>query len=166
MPVECKTCSAENRDEQEDVACLALDGQISWAEAARRLGLTHAKGLQNHMEVHWSPPATATEVVLEEFDQQVADAIRDLMDEMRFAPVAVKPFYAIAIANLKGLDQTKPSQQHLINALKGIHEVTGMKMEQQMMLDFARHHFNQVGPAAVAAVEQHAGVIDLDEVED
>lgn len=166
MPSECKTCLADNQDEMEEVALLAMDGQISWAEAARQLELPHAKGLRNHMDRHWQPPVAPSAVALEDYEQQVADTISELMVEMRFAPAAVKPFYAIAIQNLKGLKDTKASQQHLINALKGIHEVTGMRMEQQLMLDFAKHHFNQIGPAAEAAIEQHTGVIDVEAVDD
>jgi hypothetical protein len=131
---------------------------------ARRLEWTHAKGVQNHMQRHWTPPPPPGQEADEDLDALIEDTMAQLREEARYASVNVKPFYLTAIHNLKGLRGTNASQQHLTAALKAIHEVTGMKMEQQLMLDFARHHFNQVGPAAKAAVEQHTSVIDVDEV--
>ena len=56
----------------------------------------------------------------------------------------MKPLFAVAIRNLRGLGDTKPSQQHLIQALKTIQEMTGMKQEQRMMLQFAEAMFGEV----------------------
>jgi hypothetical protein len=167
MPVGCKTCESPNQEECEAVGLLAESGDISWAEAARRLDLTHPKGLQNHMANHYVAPPTEMEGAMSDFDTLLAGSIEELMDQMRIAPPEVKPFYAVAIQNLRGIGETKPSQQHLINALKGIHEVTGMRMEQRLLLDFASHHFNAMGAATKAAVEAHTGegVIDLDPLE-
>lgn len=163
---DCKVCNAKNTDEQEAVGLLAVDGEISWEEAKRRLDLPNPKGLQNHMAKHYVAPPSEADVALEEFPQLIADSIKELTEQMAFAPPEVKPFYAIAIKNLSGLDQTKPSQQNLIYALKGIHEVTGMKQEQRLMLEFARHHFGLGSGAAKAAIEQHADVIEGEVVED
>jgi len=75
----------------------------------------------------------------------------------------VKPLYATAIRNLRGLMETKPSQQHLIAALKGIHEITGMRMEQQMMLAFGQKMFG--APQETVKVEvERVDVRQLDAV--
>lgn len=144
---------------------LALNGETSWAEVARKWNLPNIKGIQNHMRKHWVAPPSADEQFDEAFDPLVADSIEELSEQMRFAPPEVKPFYAIAIQNLRGIKDTKPSQQHLINALKAIHEVTGMKMEQRLMLEFARHQFGLGSAEAAAAIEKHADVIDVESEE-
>lgn len=163
---DCKVCNAENTEEQEAVALLAVNREIPWEEARRRLGLPNYKGLQNHMAKHWVAPPSEVELALSEFDELVGLTIEELTEQWRFAPPEVKPFYAIAIKNLSGLDMTKPSQQNLVNALKAIHEVTGMKQEQRLMLEFARHQFGIGAPEAKAAIEQHADILDAEVVED
>lgn len=167
MPAECKVCLHPDMETIEAMGLRAEAKEIPWSDivAAYPDDFTHIKGIQNHMQRHYVTPPTATDVALEDYDGLLADTIRELQEQAALAPAEVKPFYVIAIQNLKGLDQTKPSQQHLINALKGIHEVTGMKMEQRLMLDFAKHHFGQVGPAATEAIEQHTGVIEVDEAD-
>lgn len=145
---------------------LALNGEIPWSEVQRRWDLSNIKGIQNHMRRHYQPPPSEDEQFEEQFDPLVADSITDLAEAMKYAPPEVKPFYAIAIQNLKGLKDTKASQQHLINALKAIHEVTGMKMEQQLMLQFAQHRFGLGSGEAAAAIEQHADVIDVDPLDE
>ena len=165
MPAGCKTCEALNQDEQEAVGLLAVNGEIPWTEVAKRLNLPHPKGVQNHMARHYVAPPTEVEEAMTEFDGLLADSIEEMIQQMRLAPPEVKPLYAVAIQNLKGIGETKPSQQHLINALKGIHEVTGMRMEQRLLLDFARHHFSLPMADAIVAVEQHTGVIDAEVVD-
>lgn len=166
MPAGCKTCEAHNQEEQEAAGLLALNGEIPWSEVARRFDLPNIKGIQNHMARHYVAPPSEVEQVLTEFDSLLAESVQELIEQMRVAPAEVKPLYAVAIQNLQGINQTKPSQQHLINALKGIHEVTGMRMEQRLMLDFAKHHFGLGAGEAVAAIEQHADVLDVDSIEE
>lgn len=163
---ECKVCNAENTDEQEAVGLLALDGEISWEEAKRRLGLPNPKGLQNHMAKHYVAPPSEVDEALSALPGLIAGSIEELQEQMRFAPPDVKPFYAIAIRNLSELENTKASQQNLIYALKAIHEVTGMKNEQRLMLDFARHHFGIGAGEAKAAIEQQTDIIDAEIVEE
>jgi hypothetical protein len=160
MPSTCKVCDSPDIDGIEADGLLAVKGQIPWAEVARRWDLTHHKGVQNHMARHYMPPPSADQEFSEQFDPLVSASVEELAEAMKWAPAEVKPFYAIAIQNLRGLADTKPSQQHLINALKAIHEVTGMKMEQQLMLQFAERKFGIGKGEAVAAIEEH-NPIDL-----
>lgn len=150
MSTTCGICNSERLEELEALAAEAVEGNISWREAARQLGLSHHNSLKNHMERHWTPPLAPQEQALQDWPELVAQTIQELSDQMRFAPTEVKPFYLIAIQNLKNLDQTKPSQKNLIDALKAVHEVTGMKMEQRMMLAFAQEMFG-TSPAVVEA---------------
>lgn len=104
------------------------------------------------MEKHWVAPVSSQEQALQEWPELVAKTIEELTEQMRFAPTEVKPFYLVAIQNLKGLDKTKPSQANLISSLKAIHEVTGMKMEQRLMLDYASAMFGQQAIEAEAVI--------------
>ena len=151
MATTCGVCNSPRLEELEELALEAVEGRLSWREVARKLGLAHHQSLKNHMERHWVAPLAPQEQALQEWPALVAQTIQELSDQMRFAPTEVKPFYLIAIQNLKNLDLTKPSQANLINALKAIHEVTGMKMEQRMMLAFAQEMFGST-PAEVEAV--------------
>lgn len=133
----CAPCNADNRDEQEALGVRAMNGELSWRAAATELGLTHGAGLKNHMEKHYVLPTR--QATGHDYDVLIADSVEDLKAQMAVAPPELKPLYAVAIQNLVGLADTKPSQAHLIAAIKAIQEVTGMKMEQQMLLQYARH---------------------------
>lgn len=138
----CSICNSERKDELEAIGLAAVDGRISWREAARQGDLTHGQGLKNHMESHYE---SALDQVVAELEQELQDEFaeteRELLENLRLAPAEVKPLYLLAIRNLRGVMETKPSQQHLIAALKGIHEITGMRQEQQMLLAFGRKMF-------------------------
>lgn len=147
----CSICSSERCDELEALGLAAMKGESSWRAAAQAAGLTHHKGLQNHMEKHYVAPMLAAEAAADDaLAVLIKDSLEELSTAMAHAPAEVKPLYAVAIRNLAGLRETKPSQQHLIAALKTIHEVTGMRMEQRLMLDFARAHFGQAAGALPA----------------
>lgn len=140
MLVTCRTCLSEDRDAIEASGRLVLDGQSSWRELSRQTGIPH-QSLKNHMEKHF-----VSEVAIEVgevYATDVAQSIRELRQAMTVAPPEVKPFYLVAIRNLEGIAETKPSQEHLLKALKGIHEVTGMRMEQRMLMAFAAEHFKE-----------------------
>lgn len=117
-----------------------MQGKRSWRSATRDGELKYLGPLKNHMEKHFTAPG---EVVLREmssqYDSLVSDSVQELQQEMMLAPPELKPLYAVAIQNLVGLKETKPSQQHLIQALKAIHEIRGMKMEQQLLLEYSKH---------------------------
>lgn len=149
---QCSICEHVNSAELEVYGRQALEGAISWREAARRGDLTHAQGLKNHMEKHFVSETAKVQSQLDDvLGLELAATEAELIEKMRVAPAEVKPLYATAIRNLRGLLETKPSQQHLIAALKGIHEITGMRMEQQMMLAFGAKMFGEVsGPEKVA----------------
>jgi hypothetical protein len=68
-----------------------------------------------------------------------------LQHEMELAPPTIAPLYALALRNLEGLEDTKPSQEHLIRALKAIHEITGLRLQQHMLVAFARERSKLAG---------------------
>lgn len=159
----CGICTHDDQEALEELGLEAKNGKRSWSSAAREAGLTHHVSLKNHMLKHWEEPIPESDVVLDELDPAIATAMRELQEAMEYAPVEVKPLYAIAIRNLKGLLQTKPSQSNLITALKAIHEITGMKMEQKLMLGFAARMFP--GQNATAAIEKGQEYIEAEVVE-
>lgn len=161
MATTCGVCNSPRQEELEEFAVEAVEGRLSWREVARQLGLSHHNSLKNHMERHWVAPPSAEEQALQEWPTLVAQTIEELSDQLRFAPTEVKPFYLIAIQNLKELDRTKPSQTNLINALKAIHEVTGMKMEQRMMLAYAQEMFGSTPAEVDAGVVREIGPSDV-----
>jgi hypothetical protein len=148
----CAICALDNREEVEaEAALLVLEGTGSWLGMGNKFGINR-QSLKNHMERHWVAPPSPTERALEGFDQQVADAIEGLLAQMAIAPPELKPFYAVAIQNLQHIGNTNPSQQNLLAALKGIHEVTGMKMEQRLMLEFGQKMFAMSGAPKTPAL--------------
>lgn len=159
MNVNCGICNSDRIDEIEAAGALAVRGERSWRSVCQEFEWSHHAPIKNHMEKHWSPPKTASEQALEGLDALIADALDGLQTQMRLAPPELKAFYAAAIHNLKGLAETKPSQQHLMMALKGIHEVTGMKIEQRLMLDFAQAMFEGRVNAAPKAEALPRGVV-------
>lgn len=164
----CSICTADNLEELEQLGLAAQNGDISWRSAARDGGLNHHAKLQNHMERHYVDPF---EVDVNDFAVELTEEVlrtkRLLLEKSRMAPVDVRPLYLTAIHNLDKLEQTKPSQQVLVAALKTITEMTGMKMEQQLMVEFAKYAFNpeldQASPATpIAAVSE---VVETEAVE-
>jgi hypothetical protein len=146
QPVTCKTCLADNQDAIEAVGLQAMEGVISWRAAARELGWPDSSPLRNHMKQHYVAAVERSQnaellAAEAQLNESIDDAVQDLFQAMRMAPPEVKPLYAAAIRNLQGLADTKPSQQHLISALKTIQEMTGMKQSQRMMLAFAEKMF-------------------------
>lgn len=159
----CSICNHDERDRLEELGQQALDGAISWRAAARDGDLSHHQSLKNHMEKHYALPPSEEELLMGAVSEDIAEMIEGLKQQARIAPPEIAPFYAIAIRNLAAIENTAPSQQHLIQALKAIHEVTGMKMEQRLMLEFAKASFGSFSePEPVAGeVEQRTGVIDV-----
>lgn len=144
----------------------ASHGDLTWAEAARQAGLTGGKPamkLRKHMENHYVNVA-ATEVG-EALDRMILEGVAALEEQFSMAPPEVKPLYAAAILNLRGLKDTKPSQQHLILALRTIQELTGMKSEQRILMAFAQRMFKEVGTGAQPAISA-PDVIDVEVVEE
>ena len=157
----CSICNHDERDRLEELGQQALDGAISWRAAARDGGLSHHTPLSNHMKKHFAQPPTSEEEMLANLSEDLQEMVEALKAQARIAPPEIAPFYAIAIRNLAAIDQTAPSQQHLIQALKAIHEVTGMKMEQRLMLEFAKASFGVEPAEAAGELEKRAGVIDV-----
>jgi hypothetical protein len=165
MVDKCGICQLSNLEDVESAAAPMLTDDhpgVSWSGLEREFGVNR-QSLRTHMLKHYTPPASATESALEGLDEAIALNIEELQSQMALAPPEIKPFYAIAIQNLRGIGETKASQQNLIQALKAIHEVTGMKMEQRMMLEFARHAF----PAAVTPAGELADpeIVDAEVVD-
>jgi hypothetical protein len=170
QPNPCRICIADNLEFIEEVGVQCLRGEISWREGAKRAGLKYHQPLTNHMQKHYTDPNAAVSNALDEdLLVEVENAARELLEQMRLAPPEVKPLYAAAIKNLRELGNTKPSQQHLIQSLKAVHEITGMQMEQQVMLAFARHHFGgAIGPVThdpVRELEMGRDIIEAELVD-
>lgn len=180
MPFDsCSVCSLTNkeREEVEETGVLALRRDISWREAGRRLthlGFTHPNGIKNHMEKHFEPAGKkALEVLEDDLTQKIADTKRVLLDSIDTAPPLAKGLYIAAIRNLDAIMETKPSQKDLIQALKTIQELTGMRLEQQMLLQFAQAAFGASEEEAAGALpearpnelERFGEVLDAEVVE-
>lgn len=161
---ECSICALDNLEEVEAASASALRQKGLWAGLGRRFNVNR-QSLQNHMERHWVAPVTATESALAGLDAAIAQNIEELLHQMSAAPPELKPLYAVAIQNLQDLAQTKPSQQNLIAALKGIHEITGMKMEQRLMLEFGKHMFTSIGAPDIAGELSDPNIIDAELVD-
>lgn len=154
----CAVCASENQEEIERYGLLALQGAWndelgrpwSFTGVAKKLNL-YPQSLKNHMVKHYTSAVAAD--MEDELSRLMAEAEADLLQQFAAAPAEVRPLYLVAIQNLRGLKETKASQQNLINALKTIQEVTGMKSQQAVMLGFARHAFKQLGEAPAALAE-------------
>lgn len=114
------------------------------------------------MERHFA--VASPEAAPSPLDPLIEESIEALTEQCRLAPADLKPLYLSAIHNLRGLAATSPSQQHLQTALKAIHEITGMKMDQQLMLQFGMARFkNRLDKQEPKApLERFTGVIEVD----
>lgn len=129
----CKTCESPERETIEQVGRLALDGDLSWRQAAEKVGYSHHAPLKAHMERHFVAEAVAS--AEEEFRQLYEETREELA--LRIAQTEnpeAKSLLLIAYQNLLGLRDTKPSQQNFIAALKAVHEIQGMKVQQALIL--------------------------------
>lgn len=95
--------------------------------------------------------------------EAVASAIGDLRSRMELAPAEVKPLYLVAIHNLELLHRTPPSQKNLVDALRTIEEMTGMRAEQRLMLTFAQAFFREIPSSDRLQIP--AEVVDVEQVE-
>lgn len=162
MAVTCRVCTADNQDEVEAVGLKALAGELSWRAAGREVGWSNYASIKTHMERHYV--AEQVRVANDDMDRLIAESVRELQNQFVLAPPEVKPLLLAAIHNVQELRNTKPSQQHLIQALKTVQEMTGMKQEQRMMVLFAKAMFAEVdAPVPAPAIE--APVIDVEPVE-
>ena len=173
QPNPCRICeeSDERRAEIEALGLRAAAGELSWRAATREAGLPYHQPLINHMDKHYVSDAQRLErKVDDDLAVEIEKTSLELLAQMRIAPLEVRPLYATAIKNLRELADTKASQQHLIQSLKAISEITGMKMEQQMMVAFAGQMFGgQIGPAThdpVRELEAGNAVIEAEVLED
>lgn len=160
----CKTCNAPDQEHIEAIGLKAMEGRISWNQAMKSLGWTNVAPLKNHMTYHFvAPEERELAEVEDQFQESIDEAVSDLFVQMRMAAPEVKPLYATAIQNLRGLRDTKPSQQSLILAMKTIQEMTGMKQEQRLLVQFAEHMFRELPRQAEKALPAPK-VIDIEEL--
>ena len=158
----CAVCNADDIEDIEEVGHLALAGGISWSEASRRTGRT-LQSLKNHMLRHVvavaeSEKESFSAKVEDDLDVEIEKSAAELLQQARLAPPELKAFYLAAVKNLRELKNTKPSQQHLLAALKGIHEVTGMSLQNQMMMRFMQVGFE---PAPKQVESTHTPIREL-----
>lgn len=134
----CSVCNHLDRGLAEESGAEALAGAISWRQAALPFGVRHEQ-LKRHMEAHVVAPAEAEQDAVEdaELDELVARARVELLEQFDSVPADIKPLVIIAIQNLKGVKRATPSMETLIRSVKTIQEMTGMKNEQRLMLQYA-----------------------------
>lgn len=149
------TCGICAREDLEDVEQFCFEnaqefgGELSWKACSRELGLSHSNSITNHMRRHFVAPMVDTQRALDgEWERQVQLLEAELYEAANHAPAEVRPLYLVAIRNVRGLLETKPSQQNLTQALKAIHEITGMRVEQKLMLEYAKTRFGGELPPA------------------
>lgn len=142
--IACKACAADDIQMLEAIGNKALWGALSWRAAAGQAGV-RPDTLKNHMEKHVVLEAVreAQAAEADRLDEMIAEARAGLEQQFYLAADDVKPLVLVAIQNLEGLRLTKPSQETLIKALKTIQEMTGMKNEQRLMLEYANKMFGQ-----------------------
>lgn len=85
--------------------------------------------------------------VTESLEGLIAQARLDILQEAAGAQPDAKAALLVVVHNLDGLLGTKPSQGSLLAALKAVHEIQGMKTENQLLLAFAARKFKQPGIA-------------------
>lgn len=164
----CRACNSEDRDRIEALGFEALEGRTSWRKAAADAGYSHHAGLKSHMENHFRRPQ-ADDVEFEmNWSALVSPALEGLKAQMAVSPPELAALLAVAMHNLLGLQETKPSQANLVGALKAVNEVTGMKMEQRLLLEFsqAAHTAGFFKEAPKALEAGNPGYIDAEAVEE
>lgn len=163
MATTCKVCSALNIDDIEAAGLRALSGELSWRAVGREVDMTNYASIKNHMENHYV--AAVARAVDDDMQRYIEEAVTELKAQFAISPPEVKPLILAAIHNVRELRNTKPSQQHLIQSLKTIQEMTGMKQEQRMMLLFAEKMFGEVPSPAPKAELPDPNIIDVEAVE-
>lgn len=151
----CRTCEDADREAIEEVGVLALEGEISWREAARRTGYSHPPSLKNHMEKHFMQEPLADPS--EGFIEKCEEVAKRLEASLPMLPPELAALRLVQIHNLRQLHLTKPSTQNLIMASKVEQEMTGMKAGQKLLLAFAEGMFGkQPLPVESTVVETRA----------
>ena len=125
----CGVCTSPNVEAIEEVGKLCLRGELSWRKGNEQAGYHNYQAFKRHMENHYVSPADAAaaksqDVLDARLQVEIDQAAEELLHNMSVAPPDLKPLYATAVHNLRHLTETKPSQQHLVAALKTIHEIT------------------------------------------
>lgn len=76
--------------------------------------------------------------------RETLDAVRDeLRKEMAGASVLIKPLYLVSLRNLDALEDTKPSQEALIKAVKALSDITGNASDRDALAAYAVHSVQQ-----------------------
>lgn len=160
---ECKTCNHQDRAAVEAVGLLAVNGEISWREAARRVEYSDPPALKRHMENHFLQGEVVDST--QEFKDRCERTARLLEDGLPLLPPEIQALRLVQIHNLRHLHASKPSTQHLIMASKTEQEMTGMKAGQKLLLAFAEGMFGVKAPAEVIQVESTSHTVrELEEV--
>ena len=72
------------------------------------------------------------------------DAVRvKLEQEMQGASVLIQPLYLVALRNLDALEDTNPSQDALIKAVKALGDITGNASDRDALAAYAVRHAEQ-----------------------
>lgn len=150
----CNNTEPELRKKLEFQGALCLKGAQTWRGAIREAGDESYSGqqLKNHMTKHVKVVQDVGDIAKNEstLKQRIQFTIQGLLAKMVTAPVELQPLYAVAVHNLMRIEETQPSQANLIKALDTIQQITGMKMQQAMLLQFATAAFQE---AAIEVIE-------------
>lgn len=146
----CKCCNlpTQARLELERKGQLAADKFISWASIQLEFaeyGIS-MKSLRNHCANHLQRSEAKGTSALAGI---IEGAVAELLQAASVAPPDLKPLFAVAAFNLANLEKTQVSQGNLVAALKSIYEITGMKADQRIKLEMARHAFPAAKPERV-----------------
>ena len=152
MSARCSICTSGDREAIERQIEAARAGTESWREIARRTG-RRVETLRNHADKHMGGGPVLDRGWSEMVDSTVA-SVAEMFESM---PPDVKPLLLLVIHNLRSLAHTRPSQSNMIMALKTIEEMTGLKVQNKVLLEFARAAFG-------GAVDRE--VIDADVVDE
>lgn len=152
----CKVCNAPNRDAIEALGREALDGTRSWRSCADPAkggfdGLNHTS-LKNHMEKHFV--SETQREIEDEWKSMVGETIEELKLKMAQVAPELRGYYVVMVQNLQGLLDTKPSQENLLKAMKFLQEATGMKQQQQLLLDYLKAFKSAPKPRAVESASE------------
>lgn len=159
----CKVCNSDDKEAVEGLGRQALDGERSWNSIAKELGYTHHAGLKNHMENHYSTGPTLADEQRDWLEGQINQVVPRLAGMLPQMTPEVQALTLVIIKNLMELPETKPSQQHLLAAVKTVQEITGMKMEQQLMFAYAQQAFAGEMPHVPETPALPGVVIDVGE---
>ena len=127
MQVRCKVCNSSNSAVIDGL----LDKRTPYVDIIALVKEKHGEvvyppNLTNHVK-HRTKTLTPERQQLSEL---VEETVQALEQEWKAADTLNKPYYVLAIANLRELADSKPSQDTVLKAVKAIQDSTGRRAMQ------------------------------------